>query len=254
MEMPVNALKRALKAGELQIGCWLSLGSPAAAEICAGAGFDWVLVDMEHAPNDLQAVHQQLHAIAGHTVSPLVRAYWNDTVLIKRLLDVGVPSLLIPYVQNADEARRAVQAVRYPPRGVRGVSASSRANQFGRVKDFFRHADDEICLILQVETRAALAQIEEIAAVDGVDAIFVGPQDLAADFGQIGNPGHPDVQAAIADALKRIAATGKAPAILAFNEADAKRWIEHGARFVAVTSDLFLLARATEGVVRAYRG
>jgi 4-hydroxy-2-oxoheptanedioate aldolase len=253
MEMPANALKRALKAGKLQFGCWLSLGSPAAAEICAGAGFDWVLVDMEHAPNDLQAVHQQLQAAAAYPVSPLVRAYWNDTVLIKRLLDVGVPSLLIPYVQNADEARRAVQAVRYPPRGVRGVSASSRANRFGRVKDFFKRADDEICLILQVETRAALVQLEAIAAVDGVDAIFIGPQDLAADLGHLGNPGHPDVQTAIADAIRRIRNTGKAPGILAFAEADAKRWIEQGALFVAVTSDLFLLARSTENVVKAYR-
>jgi 4-hydroxy-2-oxoheptanedioate aldolase len=252
--MPVNELKRALKHKRVQVGCWLSLASHASAEICASAGFDWVLVDTEHSPTDVPQVHHQLHAIAAYPVSALVRAYWNDTVLIKRLLDLGVQSLLLPYVQNVEEARRAVSAVRYPPRGVRGVSANSRSNRFGRVKDYFKHADEEICLMLQVETRSALAQIEAIAAIDGVDVVFIGPQDLAADFGQLGNPGHPDVQAAMADAIKRIRATGKAPGILAFAEADAKKWIEQGALFVAVTSDQFLLARATESVVKAYKG
>lgn len=253
MDMPANNLKRALREGRTQTGCWLSLVSHVSAEICAGAGFDWVLVDTEHAPAELHQVHHQLHAIAAYPVSTLVRAYWNDTVLIKRLLDLGVQSLLLPYVQNAEEAKRAVAAVRYPPRGVRGVSTNSRANRFGRVKDYFVHADNEICLILQVETRAALAQIEAIAAIDGVDAIFIGPQDLAADFGHLGNPGHPDVQAAMADAITRIGKTGKAPGILAFAEGDAKRWIQHGARFVAVTSDQFLLARESAAVAARFR-
>jgi 4-hydroxy-2-oxoheptanedioate aldolase len=254
MDMPVNQLKRALRDRRVQVGCWLSLASHASAEICASAGFDWVLVDTEHSPTDVPQVHHQLQAIAAYPVSALVRAYWNDTVLIKRLLDLGVQSLLLPYVQNVDEARRAVAAVRYPPRGVRGVSANSRSNRFGRVKDYFKHADEEICLMLQVETRAALAQIEQMAAIDGVDVIFIGPQDLAADLGHLGNPGHPDVQAAMSDAIKRIRATGKAPGILAFVESDAKRWIEQGALFVAVTSDQFLLARSTEAVVRGYKG
>ncbi len=254
MEMPVNGLKRALRDKRVQVGCWLSLASHASAEICASAGFDWVLIDTEHAPNELHQVHHQLHAIAAYPVSGLVRAYWNDTVLIKRLLDLGVQSLLLPYVQSVEEARRAVAAVRYPPRGVRGVSGNSRANRFGRVKDYFSQADEEICLLVQVETRAALAQIEQMAAIDGIDGIFIGPQDLAADFGHLGNPAHPDVQAAMADAIKRIRATGKAPGILAFAEADAKRWIGEGALFVAVTSDQFLLTRSTEAVVKSFRG
>jgi len=254
MDMPVNQLKRALREGRPQVGCWLSLASHASAEICAGAGFDWVLVDTEHAPADLPQVHHQLHAIAAYPVSALVRPYWNDTVVLKRLLDIGVQSFVIPYVQSAEEAKRAVAAVRYPPKGVRGVSTNSRSNRFGRVKDYFAHADNEICLIVQVETRAALAEIEKTAAIDGIDGLFIGPQDLAADFGHLGNPGHPEVQAAMADAIKRIRKAGKAPGILAFAEADAKRWLELGALFVAVTSDQFLLARESAAVAARFKG
>ena len=253
MEFPVNQLKRNLRAGKVQCGCWVSLASHASAEICAGAGFDWILIDMEHAPNELPQVHHQLHAAAAYPTSVLVRAPWNDMVLIKRLLDVGVQSLLLPYVQNAEEARRAVASVRYPPHGVRGVSANSRSNRFGRVKDYFARANDEVCLLLQVETRAAIGEIETMAAIDGVDGLFIGPQDLAADLGHLGNPGHPEVQAAIADAITRIKATGKVPGLLNFNEPDAKKWIEHGAQFVAVTSDQFLLARETAAVAARFK-
>ena len=254
MDLPINHLKHNLQAGKVQTGCWVSLASHASAEICAGAGFDWILIDMEHAPNELHMVHHQLHAASAYPASVLVRAPWNDTVVIKRLLDVGVQSLLLPYVQNEEEAKRAVAAVRYPPRGIRGVSTSSRANRFGRVKDYFKRVDEEICLIVQVETRAALARIEKIAAIDGIDGLFIGPQDLAADFGQLANPGHPEVQAAIADAIPRIKRTGKAAGILAFVEADAKKWIEHGAQFVAVTSDQFLLTRETTAVAARFKG
>jgi 4-hydroxy-2-oxoheptanedioate aldolase len=253
MDMPINQLKRNLKQGQLQCGCWLSLASHASAEICASAGFDWVLIDTEHAPAELHMVHHQLHAAAAYPSSVLVRAAWNDTVAIKRLLDLGVQSLLLPYVQNEEEAKRAVAAVRYPPRGVRGVSANSRSNRFGRVKDYFKHADEEVCLMVQIETRAALSRIERIADIDGIDGLFIGPQDLAADFGQLGNPGHPEVQAAMADAITRIKKTGKVPGILAFAEADARRWIEAGALFVAVTSDQFLLARETAAVAARFK-
>ena len=253
MDIPLNALKHNLQAGKLQTGCWVSLASHASAEICAGAGFDWILIDMEHAPNELHMVHHQLHAAAAYPVSVVVRAPWNDTVLIKRLLDVGVQTLLLPYVQNEAEARRAVAAVRYPPRGVRGVSTNSRANRFGRVSDYFKRAEDEICLILQMESRSALAQLEGIAAIDGVDGLFIGPQDLAADLGHLANPAHPEVQAVIADAIPRMKKTGKAAGILAFVEADARRWIEHGVRFVAVTSDQYLLARETAAVAAKYK-
>jgi 4-hydroxy-2-oxoheptanedioate aldolase len=253
MDMPINQLKRALRAGRTQTGCWLSLASHVSAEICASAGFDWVLVDTEHAPADLQNVHHQLHAIAAYPTAALCRAYWNDTVLIKRLLDVGVQSLVLPYVQSAEEAKRAVAAVRYPPKGIRGVSANSRANRFGRVAGYFAHANDEILLMVQVETRAAVSEIEKMAAIDGIDGIFIGPQDLAADYGHLGNPAHPEVQAAMSDALTRIKKTGKIPGILAFNEPDAKRWIEHGAQFVAVTSDQHLLVRESAAVASRFK-
>jgi 4-hydroxy-2-oxoheptanedioate aldolase len=254
MDIPVNHLKHNLNAGKVQTGCWVSLASHASAEICAGAGFDWVLIDMEHAPNELHMVHHQLHAVSAYPVSAVVRAPWNDTVVIKRLLDVGAQSLLLPYVQNEEEAKRAVAAVRYPPKGVRGVSTSSRANRFGRVTDYFKRVDGEICLIVQIETREALAQIEKIAAIDGIDGLFIGPQDLAASFGHLANPSHPEVQTAIADAITRIGKAGKAPGILAFAEADAKRWIAHGAQFVAVTSDQFLLTRETAAVAGRFKG
>lgn len=253
MEMPRNNFKHRLTQPGAQAGCWLSLGSHAAAEICAGAGFDWVLIDTEHSPNDLGSVHHQLHAVSGYPVSALVRPPWNDTVVIKRLLDLGVQTLLIPFVQTVEEAKAAVAAVRYPPRGVRGVSTNSRANRFGRVKDYFAKVDAEMCLLLQVESRSALAQVEAIAAVDGVDGVFIGPQDLAADFGHHGNPGHPEVRAAITDGIARILKAGKAPGILSFAEADAKHWIEQGVRFVAVTSDQFLLARDSAQVAAQFR-
>lgn len=253
MEMIRNRLKADLLEGKRQVGCWMSLGSHVAAEICASAGFDWVLIDMEHAPNDVPQVLHLLQAAAAYPPSIMVRAYWNDTVLIKRLLDLGVQSLLLPNVQTVDEAKRAVEAVRYPPRGIRGVSANSRSNRFGRIKDYFKRADDELCLMVQIETRQAVDNLEKIAAVDGIDGLFIGPQDLAADLGHLGNPGHDEPRAAMADVLKRIDKTGKVPGILAFVEKDAKHWISHGARFVAVTGDSFLLARSTESVVSAFK-
>ena len=248
-----NTLKQALLDKHTQVGCWLSLGSHTAAEICASAGFDWLLIDMEHAPNDVPQVLHLLHAAAAYSSPVMVRAYWNDTVLIKRLLDLGVQSLLLPNVQTVEEAQRAVEAVRYPPRGVRGVSAGSRSNRFGRIKDYFKHADDELCLMVQIETRQGLDNLEGIAAVDGIDGLFIGPQDLAADLGHLGNPAHAQARKAMGDTLHRIDKSGKVPGILAFVEADAKHWISEGARFVAVTSDSFLLARSTESVVGAFK-
>ncbi len=252
MEMIRNRLKQALRDKKLQCGCWISLGSHSAAEICASAGFDWVLIDTEHAPNDIPQVLHLLHAAAAYPSPVMVRAYWNDTVLIKRLLDLGVQSLLIPNVQTVEEAKRAVEAIRYPPRGVRGVSTNSRSNRFGRIKDYFKHADDELCLMVQLETRTGVENLEKIAAIDGIDGLFIGPQDLAADLGHLGDAAHADARAAMGDAIQRIDKTGKVPGILAFIEADAKHWISQGARFVAVTGDQFLLARSTESVVAAF--
>jgi 4-hydroxy-2-oxoheptanedioate aldolase len=252
--MPINQFKAALKGDRALAGCWLSLCSNTATEICAGAGFDWVLIDTEHAANELFMVQQQLQVIAGYPVPALVRPAWNDTVAIKRYLDLGVQTLLIPYVETPEEAARAVAATRYAPQGVRGVSTNSRANRYGRVPDYFKRVHDEMCLLVQLESRKGLDNLEAIAAIDGVDGIFIGPQDFAADFGHLANPGHPEVRAAIADAITRINKTGKASGILSFAEADAKGWIAHGAKFVAVTSDQFLLARNSEAVVKAFRG
>jgi 4-hydroxy-2-oxoheptanedioate aldolase len=253
MDLPVNQLKRNLRAGKVQIGCWLSLGNVIAAEICAAAGFDWVLIDTEHAPNDLPQVHQQLLAVSAYPASAIVRVAWNDTVVIKRLLDIGAQSLLIPYVQNQEEAIKAVAAVRYPPHGVRGVSTGSRSSRFGRVKDYLARAQEEICVIVQIETRQGWENIEKIAAVDGIDGLFIGPQDFACDLGHLGNPGNPEVQAAITDVISRISKTGKAPGILYFEEVGAKKWIELGARMIAVTSDSAMLVRESSAIAGRYR-
>ncbi len=253
MDLPINRLKRDLLAGKVQIGCWLSLGNVIAAEICGAAGFDWVLIDMEHAPNDLPQVHQQLLAVSAYAVSPVVRCPWNDTVTIKRLLDAGVQSLLIPYVQNEEEARRAVAAVRYPPQGVRGVSTGSRSSRFGRVKDYLARAQEEICVMVQIETRQGWENIERIAAVEGIDGLFVGPQDFACDLGQLGNPGHPEIQAAIEDVIVRTKKAGKAPGILYFEEAGAKRWIQLGAQMIAVTSDSAMLVRESSAISARFK-
>lgn len=253
MDMPINRFKAALKAGDRQVGLWCSLVSPIAAEILAGSGYDWLLIDCEHAPNELPDVQAQLQAMARGNATPIVRPPWNDMVVLKRLLDIGAQTVLIPFIQNAEEARAAVAATRYPPHGMRGVSGTTRANHYGRVADYFARAGEEICVLVQVETRRALAEIGAIAAVDGVDGVFIGPSDLAADFGHIGNPAHPDVQAAIAAGVAAIRAAGKAPGILAPVEADAKRWFDAGCQFVAVGSDLTLLARSSDALLQRFR-
>jgi 4-hydroxy-2-oxoheptanedioate aldolase len=252
VNLPTNDFKRALAAGKPQIGIWSSLCSHISAEVLADAGFHWVLLDTEHSPNELPLVQNQLDAMLAGTAEPIVRPAWNDTVLIKRYLDIGSRTLLIPYVQNADEARRAAAAVRYPPHGVRGVSGCTRANRYGRVKDYFKRVHDELCLLVQVETRAALANLEAIAAVDGVDGVFIGPNDLAADMGHLGNWQHPEVWKAMEDAASRIRKAGKAPGILV-GEADGKRSLDAGFLFVAVGSDLAMLARGSEALAAKFK-
>jgi 4-hydroxy-2-oxoheptanedioate aldolase len=251
--MPANLFKRALAAGRVQVGVWSSLSSPVAAEIVAGSGFDWVLLDTEHSPTELATVLQQLQAVQGTATSAVVRPAWNDPVMFKRLLDIGVQSLLVPFVQNADEARRAVAATRYPPQGIRGVATTTRATRYGRVDDYLTRAHDEICVIVQIETSPALAALEAIAAVDGVDGLFIGPGDLAADMGHLGNSAHPDVRRAIDDAIRRIRQTGKAAGILAPVEADARRWLELGCNVLAVGSDAGLLARQADALAAKFK-
>lgn len=254
MDLPRNAFKHAIANGELQIGLWCSLCSPITAEIVSHSGFDWLLLDTEHSPNELPDVLAQLQAIQGGTASAAVRPAWNDMVLIKRLLDIGAQTLLIPFVQNPEEARRAVEATRYPPGGIRGITGSGRASRYGRVKDYLKHASQEICLLVQVETKGALERIEDIAGVDGIDGVFIGPNDLAASFGHIGNWAHPEVQSALADALRRLKKIGKPAGILTPNEEEAKRFIEWGYTFVAAGVDLGLLARGADALAKRFKG
>jgi len=252
MQLPVNAFKQALKSGQPQIGIWSSLCSPISAEVLADAGFDWVLLDTEHSPNELPVVQNQLDALLAGRTEGIVRPAWNDTVLIKRYLDVGARTLLLPYVQNPEEAKRAVAATRYPPQGVRGVSGCTRANRYGRIKDYFKRVHDELCVLVQVETMSAMQHIEAIAAIDGVDGIFIGPNDLAADMGHLGNWQHPEVWKVMEDAAKRIRKAGKAPGILV-GEADGQRCLDMGYLFVAVGSDLVMLARGSEALAAKFK-
>ena len=253
MNLPENAFKRALRAGKPQIGLWSSLSSSYTVEVIAGAGFDWILLDTEHSPSDLENLLTQLQAAAPYPTHPVVRVPWNDMVTMKRVLDIGAQSLLIPYVQTADEARSAVANTRYPPAGVRGVAGTTRATRFGRVKDYAKRAHEEICVLVQVETQSALDQIEAIAALDGVDGIFIGPADLHASLGHTGEIANPEVKPLIDDAIRRIRKAGKAPGYLSPVEADAKRMLAAGAQFVAVGADVGLLARGAENLLAKFR-
>lgn len=251
--MTNNIFKQALRQKTPQIGLWLGLANSYSAELLAGAGFHWLLIDGEHAPNDLRTVLGQLQAIAPYDSQPVVRPAWNDPVLIKQLLDVGAQTLLIPMIQSAEEARAAVRACHYPPQGIRGVgSALARASRWNRVPDYLQHAGEQICTLVQIETRKGVENLNEILAVDGIDGVFIGPADLSADMGFAGDPRHPQVQAAIAGAIKTIRAAGKAPGILMTDEALARHYLELGALFVAVGVDTTLLARTAEALAAKF--
>jgi 4-hydroxy-2-oxoheptanedioate aldolase len=254
MELPHNAFKRAIREGRQQIGLWSSLSSNYTVEVIAGAGFDWILLDTEHSPNDLESVLTQAQAAAPYAASTIVRVPWNDMVTIKRYLDIGIQTLLIPYVCSVQEAKDAVAHTRYPPAGVRGVAGVTRATRFGRVKDYARRAHEELCVLVQVETRDALDQLEGICAVDGVDGVFIGPADLHASMGYPGETSNPKVVPVIEDAIRRIKQCGKAPGVLAFLEPDIRRYIAAGALFTAVGADLGILARGAEALAAKYKG
>ena len=253
MDLPTNHFKRAIRAGKQQIGLWVSLASAYSAEIVAGSGFDWLLIDGEHSPNDPPSVLPQLQAMAPYPAMPIVRPAWNDKVLIKRYLDIGTQSLLIPYVQTGEEAAAAVAAIRFPTRGVRGVAGVTRASRFGRVADYAKRAEEELCLLVQIETRDGLDNLEKIARMDGIDGVFIGPADLAAGLGHLGDIGHAEVQAAIKEAIARIRACNKPAGILATDEATARRYIEWGTIFTAVGLDAALLARESEKLAAKFR-
>ena len=243
-----NRFRVDLRAGKLLVGCWSSLASPITTEVLGLAGFDWILLDGEHSPNDVITLIPQLMALKDSPSAPVVRPSWNNPVELKRLLDAGFYNFLIPFVETAEAARAAVAATRYPPHGIRGVSVAQRSNRYGSIKNYFEGINEQICVLVQVESRKGLEAAAAIAAVDGIDGIFVGPSDLAAGLGHLGQPSHPDVQQAIADIFAAAKAAGKPSGTLASVEADARRYIEMGASFVAVGSDLGLFRSATQAL------
>lgn len=248
-----NSLKQGLRAGKKLIGCWSSLSNAITTEALGVAGFDWILLDAEHSPNDVSTFIPQLMALKDSVSAPVVRPTSNNTVEIKRLLDAGFYNFLVPFVESADEARRAVAATRYPPQGVRGVSVSQRSNRYGTVPDYFKSINEHICVMVQIESLAGVAAAREIAAIDGVDCVFVGPSDLAAGMGHLGNAGHPEVQAVIAAVFADAKACGKPAGILAPVEVDARRYLAMGATFVGVGSDLGAFRSATQALCDRYR-
>ena len=253
MDLPVNRFKHAILSGQKQIGLWSHLCSHISTEILAHCGFDWLVLDMEHSPNELPDILAQLQAMNGSSATPVVRVPWNDADTFKRLLDIGVQSLLVPYVQTAEEARQAVAATRYPPHGVRGYAGAPRASGYGRIKDYAHRCADEMCLMLQIETVEGLNNLEAIAAVDGVSGIFIGPGDLSAALGHLGNPKHPDVLKTIDEAIARIRACGKAPGILTGDESLAQHYVAQGCLFVAVGADQNLLRDGAQALVGRFK-
>ena len=249
-----NTFKQAIATEGAQIGLWLGLADPYTAELCATAGFDWLLVDGEHGPNDLRSMLGTLQAIAPYPSHPIVRIPQGDATLIKQVLEIGATTLLVPMVESAEEAQALVRAMRYPPMGIRGVgSGLARSSRWGAQTGYLHEANDQVCLLVQVETVSALAQIDAIAAVEGVDGVFIGPADLSASMGHLGQPGHPQVRDAIETAIARILAAGKAPGILATDEKLARHYISLGARFVAVGVEATLLAQTTRALAQRFK-
>lgn len=244
-----NLFTRALSDGTPQLGLWASLAHPYAAEVIAGAGFDWALVDMEHSPGTLDTVLGQLQAFAATNTTAIVRPDWNDAVLVKRLLDMGAPGLLFPMIQTVEEAKAAVAATRYPPRGIRGVAGTTRANDFGRDKDYYAQIENETAVLVQIESQSALAIAEDIAAVDGVTGVFFGPADIGADMGHVGQPMHPDVWAAVRPVAQKLIDKGVPVGTLVSDTAFAAELVRAGFTFVACGSDAGLLARGADTVL-----
>lgn len=249
MPAPENSFKQALAQGHRQIGCWMSFAEAGPAEIMGTCGFDWLVIDGEHAPNDIRSIRDQLVALSSSPSHPVVRVPVGEAWMIKQALDAGAQTVLVPIVESADQARHLVRACRYPPEGIRGVGATAaRATMFGSVSDYIPTADAEICLLAQVENRAGMAALDDILTVEGVDGVFIGPADLSTDMGYKGNSAAPEVRAAIADAIARIRAAGKAPGILGTTEEATQAYFDMGAQFVAVGLDVMLLANAARAL------
>jgi 4-hydroxy-2-oxoheptanedioate aldolase len=247
MDVPVNRFKRAIRDGQPQIGLWVALGDPLCAELCAGAGFDWLLLDAEHGPNDLRTLLSQLQAVAAYDSHPVVRPRVGDTHLIKQILEIGAQTLLIPMVETAEQAAALVAAMQYPPTGVRGVGAAlGRSSRWNRMPAYLKQAGEEMCLLVQIETRRGLDNLKAIAGVSGVDGVFIGPADLSASMGHLGEMGHPEVLETIEQCIRDIRAANKAAGILMGDEKLVRRYLELGCTFIAVGADDILLSQAAD--------
>lgn len=248
-----NRFRQALLAHERLVGCWASLASPIATEVLGYSGFDWLLIDGEHAPNDLQSITLQLMALKDSPSAAVVRPQWVDTVLIKRLLDLGVYNFLMPFVESAEQARLAVAATRYPPQGIRGIAAATRSNRYGHLPSYFETINENISVLVQIESRAGVGAVEAIAAVEGVDGLFIGPSDLSASLGHFGKPQHPEVQEAMQRVLAAARANGKPVGILSAVEAECRSYLDMGMTVVAVGLDVVLLRNATRELCERFR-
>ncbi|MGL4861380.1 MAG: aldolase/citrate lyase family protein [Enterobacteriaceae bacterium] len=255
MHLLPNPFKKALSEGKTQIGLWLSCRSAYMAEVAATARYDWLLVDGEHAPNTIAEIHSQLQAIAPYQSHPIVRPLESDKALVKQLLDIGAQTLLLPMIDSAHDAEKMVAAIHYPPLGTRGVGAdAARASRWGRVADYMAQAQDNLCLILQIESKAAVDSLDDILQVEGVDALFIGPSDLSASLGYPGNPGHPEVQKVIEACIKKIRSAGKAAGTIAIQPAMAQRYLSWGANFIAVGVDILLYNQALDNNLALFTG
>lgn len=249
-----NKFKTAIKSGQKQYGIWNGIPHSYAAEILAGAGFDWVLIDAEHGPFDMNQIIVQLQAMSRYQVSPILRMRNADSVYMKPLMDAGVQSFIIPMVESAETAQLMVQALRYAPEGTRGVgTALARAAKWNRVDNYFRDANDQMCLIIQVESVKGVEALNDILAVDGVDVVFMGPADLAGTMGHLGNPGHPEVKAVVNDCLEKIVASGKTAGVLTSSKELIADYTEKGARMIGVGLDTIILAKASKALAEYYK-
>ncbi len=251
-ELRTNTFKQAIREGRPQIGLWSQLMHPLVADMLKESGFDWIVLDMEHGQNEIQDVLVQQMALAGGTAEAVVRPPWNDQVILKRILDTGAQTVLIPMIDDAAAAAAAVAACRYPPQGIRGVASGMRANRFGRIKGYHAQANEQICVLLQVETRKGLENIDAIAATDGVDGVFIGPTDLSTGLGHLANPAHPEVQDAIKMAVERCKAAGKPAGILTADNEAAARYLDWGYTFVAVGGDTGILANGADALAAKF--
>jgi 4-hydroxy-2-oxoheptanedioate aldolase len=254
VEMPHNSFKRALREGQPQIGLWVGMVDPSLAELLAGVGFDWLCLDAEHSPNDVRTVLAQLQAIAPYPVQAVVRPVHGASELLKQYLDIGVQTILVPMIETPEQAARVVAATRYPTQGHRGVaSATTRASRWGRIEGYFQHADQEVCVVVQVESVKGLANLAEIAAVEGVDGVFFGPADLAASMGYLGNPMEPQVQRSILEGIATVRQAGKAAGSLTADRRLARQYLSLGASFVAVGIDMMVLSQAAAELAAEFK-